>query len=691
MAYLTLFRDPLCLLHMRPRLGAGYASLAFFILVVNIAHSVSAQQATQAPAGASQPATATTTVQGTPQIVGIQILSPKYGVAFGPYMVSMRTAVTKTWAEAAASPSLPQVDRELSVEFWVKPDGNTEGLAIHDTSGVDALDQAAIKAIREASPFGPLPARVGANRVNFRFYFVSDLAPRDHLEASRQVCYAALLGPAPGPPLDRVDVIGLMASPLDPQYVERTLCQRGISFIPNDTFLSTIKHYGPQARAMDSLAALKPKTIAEPSPERARAYQVLDFTAVDENHGPYLPDTELFAKALEFAPDSAPLHSAYARRQFATKNYSEAEAHDRKALALWPDDEEANLQLAVSLLALHRAAEAVGPARDAARVAPTDTIAQYMLGSALLAAMQYHDAIDPLCNALPLARQIPVLYKNLGSALVHSGEFDEAIEPLTNYLKTSPDDAEAHYILGAAYRGMGKKDDAVAQFREAVRLRPSEAVYAVALERIDPSATVSAPPKPDTSNVADGFFTQNTYTNRFFDFSYEFPVAWTILPERTGTTLLRVGDALIAGSDPIMADTAEAAGRRSVPLLVVAKTDARDLTPKTSLIQISAFEAGAGPQAVTPEALIQAVSKFQPGTVLSGASFSVPAQASIGGKVFWRVNIENKLGGTTVREDMLATSAKGHVILIVFSSAEPEVLSQMEGTLRTLKFNSPTP
>lgn len=648
------------------------------------------------PAPASAPAAQSRTIPpAPPKIIQMGILGSNYGVAFGPYMAKMRATVQKNWVEAVRAASPQPVARALSLEFWVAPDGKIEDLAVRDSSGIDALDKAALKSIRKSSPFDPLPSAVNGHRIHFLFEFGVRLAPE---KASEVVSYACKNSPpASGSavPLDRIDVIGLASHLTDVKYAVRTLCQRGINFAPDQDYLSTLAHYGAPRQVTELLAALTPKSVVEPTPERARAYQALDFTEVDKNHGPYLPDKELFARALESAPDSATLQLALARVLLTRHEYSEAEAHTRKSIDLWPENADAQLELALILLTKKQASEAMAPAREAVRIAPDDTVAQYMLGTVLIATSQFKDAVEPLRAALPLARQIPILYKNLGVAMVHAGQLDDAIEPLNNYLKIDPNDTDAHYALGVALRGLGKTDEAVAQFREALRLDPNQTLFAVALDRtaakpVNASASPSAAvPKPEASRIDDSFFTETTYTNRFFDFSYQYPSGWKVLPKEAGTALLHFGTTLVAGSDPIGADISALLERESISLFVLAKTDEKEITPKRSLIQMSALSKSAMGSAFSAEATLRRLAGGIRGASVSIDPSNKLEQLTLNGKTFWKLPLEMNMGGKTVRVVEFSTESKGYVLLLAFSSADPEVLSQLEGTLHTLKFNSP--
>ncbi len=185
-----------------------------------------------------------------------------------------------------------------------------------------------------------------------------------------------------------------------------------------------------------------------------------------------------------------------------------------------------------------------------------------------------------------------MIWKTLGESLTRSNHFDDGATELTTYLKIKPDDAEAHYFLGVALRGQGKKEEAIAEFKQAIQLDPQQPLYAIALERTDPEhypASANAM-NATAAQLSDGYFQDNTYTNRFLKFSYTYPAGWHVLPAKTGTVFLRAGAAFVGGTDPFAADAQELVARQSVPLLVVAKVETRDLAANASAIQIQAPE-----------------------------------------------------------------------------------------------------
>jgi protein TonB len=86
---------------------------------------------------------------------------------FAWYLSRVQAKVTERWAGKAIPGQQP-----IAI-FEISRDGKINGLAIEKTSGNPYYDQAALRAITEATPFPPLPAEYGGQmlRVHLGFHF----------------------------------------------------------------------------------------------------------------------------------------------------------------------------------------------------------------------------------------------------------------------------------------------------------------------------------------------------------------------------------------------------------------------------------------------------------------------------------------------------------------------------------------
>ncbi|MGE5334421.1 MAG: protein kinase domain-containing protein [Nitrososphaerota archaeon] len=106
------------------------------------------------------------------------------------------------------------------------------------------------------------------------------------------------------------------------------------------------------------------------------------------------------AAALELQPDWVPALIGMGQLHEARKQWPEAIAVFRRAVALGPDDSSARLELGRALLATHKPAEAARELEQAARLAPQSAETLTALGAALSATGKRNKARDALRKAL---------------------------------------------------------------------------------------------------------------------------------------------------------------------------------------------------------------------------------------------------------------------------------------------------
>jgi TonB family protein len=86
-------------------------------------------------------------------------------VDFGSYMTKMKQAIQKLW-----KPPKGFENRRVVTTFFILRDGSISQPAIAESSGVPAVDQSALEALKAASPLDPLP--LGAPKsVQIRYQF----------------------------------------------------------------------------------------------------------------------------------------------------------------------------------------------------------------------------------------------------------------------------------------------------------------------------------------------------------------------------------------------------------------------------------------------------------------------------------------------------------------------------------------
>jgi hypothetical protein len=120
------------------------------------------------------------------------------------------------------------------------------------------------------------------------------------------------------PPFDELELFAFCAGgPMD-SYVVQVVQERGTSFTPDSTFIASF----PTVSFQSVLKSIRPRTSENLSQSREQAYQLLRQAWWDaQRNGRYATADQNYRKALELAPKSATLHSAYAHNLMFSNNF----------------------------------------------------------------------------------------------------------------------------------------------------------------------------------------------------------------------------------------------------------------------------------------------------------------------------------------------------------------------------------
>ena len=83
------------------------------------------------------------------------------------YWEQLKQQVKRQWI-----PELTQSSRQTVIHFTVSRSGQVSNLEIEQPSGFSVTDEAALKAIKRAAPFAPLPTTYTPNYINIQFTFI---------------------------------------------------------------------------------------------------------------------------------------------------------------------------------------------------------------------------------------------------------------------------------------------------------------------------------------------------------------------------------------------------------------------------------------------------------------------------------------------------------------------------------------
>jgi tetratricopeptide (TPR) repeat protein len=153
----------------------------------------------------------------------------------------------------------------------------------------------------------------------------------------------------------------------------------------------------------------------------------------------------------------------------------EAESSYRQALLINPNYTEACSNLGVVLQKLGRLDEAEIYYRRALRIRPDYAEAHSNLGVILHKMGRPGDAEISYRRAIQINRDHAETHNNLGNALKDLDRLDEATASYRQALRINPDYAEAHYNLGIVLADMCRPDEAETSFRRALKIVPEYA------------------------------------------------------------------------------------------------------------------------------------------------------------------------------------------------------------------------
>jgi Flp pilus assembly protein TadD len=467
---------------------------------------------------------------------------------------------------------------------------------------------------------------------------------------------------------------------MDWSYLIEKIRARGIDFSPDPSFLQAVATISKSPEVKKAIVDSKPRAGIPESPERHKAYLIL-LELVGHRLAP--DGKEKYEAAIELAPKSPALHLAYGGALLLVPDYPGAEVQERISLELWPGDAEAHVGLAAVLTGQTRDDEAIPEAREALRIYPSHKGGWVELGMALTRDRQYKEAVPVLREGISRVREMPLLHKHLGLSLFNTGDIEGAISEYLLYLQTNPNDAEAHYDLGVAFRAQGRKDDAQAQFREAARLAPSNPLFGAVA---DPSAAESGPKSADGQRPDDGSVRRNIYTNRFFQFSLQFPEDWIVMGADAQRNIAKLGGQMLAGGDQTLRDVQQAGAAHAYQLLFVMPGKSGGRSYSTRSIQITALDLTITHDFTSSEDYLKSSAKLFQKLQTPLQPTGPPVVMSIGGRRLWRMDLTIRVNDGLNWASEIVTMEKGYLLLFVLSSPDQEGLEELLKNMNSLRF-----
>jgi tetratricopeptide (TPR) repeat protein len=311
-------------------------------------------------------------------------------------------------------------------------------------------------------------------------------------------------------PYTQEQVSNMVRAGLGDDFGAKLIGERGITFMPTEDFLQSLKVAGAREAFLNALRAAKaPKPVSVKKPiNQVQVFALLaaqvpshrvaglvtergiDFDVKED----YLRqvrlgggDDELISalKSAKVTKPAAVDPAAQARQaevqqraargtELAKKGqYAEAEREFRAALQLDPRNADLYASLGVVLGQQQKWDDAASAVREALRLNPNNDLAHALLGVALGGKGDLDGMVSEEREALRLNPNNDAAHISLGVALGNKGDWDGAIAEYRQALHINSNNQMADYNLGFALGQKGDWDSAITEFRAALRINPN--------------------------------------------------------------------------------------------------------------------------------------------------------------------------------------------------------------------------
>ena len=316
-----------------------------------------------------------------------------------------------------------------------------------------------------------------------------------------------------GPPLDQVQILGLIISSESSPYLAKLVRERSVNFRPSDQYITELRDAGGEKVLENALRLVKPVprvASATANSVEAEVVQHIYQGSQSEKKG-QLPEAEKeYRVALALADRNPVLHIDLGHVLLMQGKIDDAQAEFQTSVKLWPNSPIAHCDLGYTYFLKHSLDQAISEQRQAIRLQPSYADAHGHLAGDLRskgdweeAAAEYRKAIDvqPDLNSWRLdfadalfangdgegakalwkdATRVqpddPLLHNRIGVSLEGRNDWQSAVSELREAARLKPEDPQFHVNLGWALLNNGDKDNALAEYRIATTLKPDDAL-----------------------------------------------------------------------------------------------------------------------------------------------------------------------------------------------------------------------
>jgi TonB family protein len=134
-----------------------------------------------------------------PMQLTIEVFSPTRGVDFNVYLGALEASVKRNWFVVMPESALMGKKGVVTLVFHIQPDGKllADDPKFQSVSGREAFDKAAADSIRNAAPFGRLPAGLQSENLALKIVFYYNVpidSPKGTTEHSKTHTVTMLAG-----------------------------------------------------------------------------------------------------------------------------------------------------------------------------------------------------------------------------------------------------------------------------------------------------------------------------------------------------------------------------------------------------------------------------------------------------------------------------------------------------------------
>ncbi len=286
------------------------------------------------------------------------------------------------------------------------------------------------------------------------------------------------IDPVPAP-LSRAQIISLLESAVSPKRIVTLVEQRGINFEPSEQDLQTLK----EAKAGDAvLGAVRSARQVLPKDQLLRRHltRAQDY----ETRGAPSEAEREYRAALQLESGDATLHAELGNVLAQQKKWDGAINSYRQALRLRPNEYKTGYQLGVALRESGDQTGAINAWNEALKYRQDDPRIYEQLGRTFAARRDWRRAAVAYRSLARLRPEVSA-YMQLGIALRNGGEAEGALAAFRQAVQVKPDDAVAHNNLGFALEERGDLKAALEQYRLALQFNPQDAAIRSNFERVE--------------------------------------------------------------------------------------------------------------------------------------------------------------------------------------------------------------